>query len=242
MRISLFIPCFVDQLTPQVGLATAKVLKKLGHQVEFNTEQTCCGQPSYNSGQWEIAKEGAIRCLEVFKEADVVVGPSGSCVAMIKKFYPELLRGSKYEEQAKHLSQRTFEFSDFLVTKLKTIDIGATLNKKVTYHDGCHALRELKLKEEPRKLLRAVKGLELIETEEAESCCGFGGLFSVKFPMISTAMVQVKASALARTGADYIVSSDPSCLLQIGGWLSREGKVTRPLHIAELLAMGIDHV
>jgi L-lactate dehydrogenase complex protein LldE len=242
VRVSLFIPCFVDQLTPQVGLAAAKVLKKLGQEVEFNSSQTCCGQPSYNSGQWEIAKEGAIRSLEVFKDAEVVVGPSGSCVAMMKKFYPELLHGTKYEAEAKRLSQRTFEFSDFIVSQLKITDVGATLNKKVTYHDGCHALRELRLKEEPRKLLRAVKGLELIETEESESCCGFGGLFSVKFPMISTAMVQVKAGALARTGADYIVSSDPSCLLQIGGWLSREGKVIRPLHIAELLAMGIEHV
>ena len=242
MRVSLFIPCFVDQLTPQVGLAAVKVLKKLGQEIEFNPIQTCCGQPSYNSGQWEIAKESAIRSLEIFRDSEVVIGPSGSCVAMIKKFYPELLRETKYEQEAKKLAQRTFEFSDFIVTQLKVTDVGAILNKKVTYHDGCHALRELRLKDEPRKLLRAVKGLELIETEEAESCCGFGGLFSVKFPMISTAMVQVKASALAQTGADFIVSSDPSCLLQIGGWLSREGKVIRPLHIAEILAMGIDHV
>jgi L-lactate dehydrogenase complex protein LldE len=180
VRVSLFIPCFVDQLTPQVGLATVKVLKKLGQEVEFNSAQTCCGQPSYNSGQWEIAKESAIRNLEIFEKSEVVVGPSGSCVAMIKKFYPELLKGTKYEAQAKKLSERTFEFSDFLVSKLKVTDVGAQLNKKVTYHDGCHALRELRLKEEPRKLLRAVKGLELIETEESESCCGFGGLFSVK--------------------------------------------------------------
>ena len=123
--------------------------------------------------------------------------------------------------------------------RLGITDVGASLNKKVTYHDGCHALRELRLKEEPRQLLRGVRGLELIETEEAESCCGFGGLFSVKFPMISTAMTQVKGGALARTGADYVVSSDPSCLLQIGGWLTREGKAIRPVHIAEVLAEGL---
>ena len=236
MRVSLFVPCFVDQLAPQVGLAAAKVLKRLGHEVEFRAEQTCCGQPSFNSGQWDVAREGAVRALQVFRGADVVVGPSGSCVAMIKKFSPELLRGTPHLAAAEDLAARTFEFSDFLVNRLGRTDVGAKFAKKVTYHDGCHALRELRLKEEPRKLLRSVQGLELIESEEAESCCGFGGLFSAKFPMISTAMAQVKGGALARTGADYVVSSDPSCLLQIGGWLSREGKPILPLHIAEVLA------
>jgi len=236
VRVSLFVPCFVDQLAPQVGLAAAKVLKRLGHEVDFRAEQTCCGQPSFNSGQWDVAREGALRTIQVFRGADVVVGPSGSCVAMIKKFYPELLQGTPHLAAAEDLAARTFEFSDFLVNRLGVTDVGAKFAKKVTYHDGCHALRELRLKEEPRKLLRAVKGLELIESEEGESCCGFGGLFSAKFPMISTAMVQVKGGALARTGADFVVSSDPSCLLQIGGWLSREGKPILPLHIAEVLA------
>jgi L-lactate dehydrogenase complex protein LldE len=239
VRISLFIPCFVDQLAPQVGLASVKVLKKLGHEIEFRSEQTCCGQPSFNSGQWDVAREGAIRTLKVFRDSEVVVGPSGSCVAMIKKFYPELLKDTPHAAEANELAQRTFEFSEFIVRKLGITDVGASLKKKVTYHDGCHAMRELRLKEEPRELLRAVRGLELIETEESESCCGFGGLFAVKFPMISTAMVQVKGGALARTGADYVVSSDPSCLLQIGGWLTREGKPIRPMHIAEVLAEGL---
>jgi len=236
VRVSLFVPCFVDQMAPQVGLAAAKVLKRLGHDVEFRAEQTCCGQPSFNSGQWDVAREGAVRTIEVFRGAGTVVGPSGSCVAMIKRFYPELLQGTPHQAAAEELAARTFEFADFLVNRLGVTDVGARFAKKVTYHDGCHALRELRLKEEPRKLLRAVRGLELIETEEAESCCGFGGLFSAKFPMISTAMVQVKGGALARTGADYVVSSDPSCLLQIGGWLSREGKPILPLHLAEVLA------
>jgi len=236
VRVSLFVPCFVDQLTPQVGLATVKVLERLGHQVEFRAEQTCCGQPSFNSGQWDVARRGAIRALEVFRGAEVVVGPSGSCVAMIKKFYPELLKDTPHAAAAADLAGRTYEFAEFLVNKLGVTDVGASFAKKVTYHDGCHALRELRLKEEPRRLLRAVKGLELIETEEGDSCCGFGGLFSAKFPMISTAMVQVKGGALARTGADYVVSADPSCLLQVGGWLSREGKPILPLHLAEVLA------
>ena len=155
---------------------------------------------------------------------------------MMRNFYPELFKGQPEEAEANDLAIRTFEFAEFLVKKLGVTDVGAKFSQKVTYHDGCHALRELRLREEPRKLLRAVQGLELIETEESESCCGFGGLFSVKYPMISTAMVQVKGSALVKTGANYVVSSDPSCLLQIGGWLSREGKVVRPLHIAEVLA------
>lgn len=236
MRVSLFVPCFVDQLTPQVGLAAVKVLERLGHAVEFRAEQTCCGQPSFNSGQWEIARRGALRTLEVFRGAEVVVGPSGSCVAMIRKFYPELLKDTPQAAEAAELAARTYEFAEFLVRKLGVTDVGATFARKVTYHDGCHALRELRLKDEPRQLLRAVRGLELIETEEAESCCGFGGLFSAKFPMISTAMAQVKGGALARSGADFVVSSDPSCLLQLGGWLSREGKPILPLHLAEILA------
>jgi L-lactate dehydrogenase complex protein LldE len=235
VRVSLFVPCFVDQLTPRVGLASAKVLKRLGHEVEFRSAQTCCGQPSFNSGQWDVAREAALRAIEVFKGAEVVVGPSGSCVAMIRQFYPELLKDTPHAAVAADLAGRTYEFSEFIVRKLGLEDVGATFARKVTYHDGCHALRELRLKEEPRRLLRAVKGLELIETEEGDTCCGFGGLFSAKFPMISTAMVQVKGGALARTGADFVVSSDPSCLLQIGGWLSREGKPIRPLHIAEVL-------
>lgn len=236
MRISLFVPCFVDQLTPQVGLATAQVLRRLGHTVEFRSEQTCCGQPSFNSGQWDVAREGARHALKVFRGSEVVVGPSGSCVAMMRNFYQQLFKGQPEEAEANDLAQRTFEFAEFLVKKLGVTDVGAKFSHKVTYHDGCHALRELRLKEEPRQLLRAVKGLELIETEEGESCCGFGGLFSAKFPMISTAMVQVKGGALVRTGAEFVVSSDPSCLLQIGGWLSREGKPIRPLHLSQVLA------
>lgn len=236
MRISLFIPCFIDQLAPRVGVATAEVLTRLGHAVEFREAQTCCGQPSFNSGQWDVARPAAIRALEVFRGAEAVVGPSGSCVAMMRVFYPKLLEGTPHEAEARDLGSRTFEFSEFLVTKLGVEDVGARFAKKVTYHDGCHSLRELRLKEEPRRLLKAVKGLELIEAEEGESCCGFGGLFSAKFPMISTAMAQVKGGALLRTGADCVISSDPSCLLQIGGWLSREGKLVRTLHIAEVLA------
>ena len=238
MRVSLFIPCFVDQLTPRVGMASAQVLKRLGHEVEFRDAQTCCGQPSFNSGHWDVARTAALRALDVFKGAEIVVGPSASCVAMMKKFYPEILVGHPRLQEAQDLAARTFEFGEFLVRKLGVTDVGAAFAGKATYHDGCHALRELGLKEEPRQLLRAVKGLTLLESEEAETCCGFGGMFSVKFPMISTAMAQVKCDALVRSGADIIVSSDPSCLLQIGGYLTREGKAIRTLHLSEVLANG----
>jgi L-lactate dehydrogenase complex protein LldE len=245
MRIDLFIPCFVDQMAPQVGMAVARVLERLGHTCEFRTGQTCCGQPSFNAGYWDEARAVAIRALDVFEGAEAVVGPSGSCVAMMRVFYPQLLAGTDHETRALDLAARTFEFGEFLVEKLGVTDVGARFPHKVTYHDGCHGLRELRIKSAPRQLLAAVRGLELVECDEPESCCGFGGLFSVKFPMISTAMAEVKGGALARTGCDYIVSSDPSCQLQLDGWIARNyvppsGPRPRTIHLAEVLATAAD--
>lgn len=236
MNVSLFIPCFVDQLAPRVGLAVATVLERLGHTVEFRPAQTCCGQPAFNSGYWEEARTVARHALDVFAGAGAVVGPSGSCVAMLRVFYPQLFAGMPEETAALDLAGRTFEFSEFLVKKLGVTDVGARFPHRVTYHDGCHGLRELRVRDEPRALLRAVRDLELVECDEAESCCGFGGLFSVKFPMVSTAMAEVKAGSLARTECDYIVSSDPSCQLQLDGWLSKNDKRPRTIHLAEVLA------
>ena len=236
MNVSLFIPCFVDQLAPRVGLAVATVLERLGHTVEFRPAQTCCGQPAFNSGYWDEARTVARHALDVFAGAGAVVGPSGSCVAMLRVFYPQLVAGMPEETAALDLAGRTFEFSEFLVKKLGVTDVGARFPHRVTYHDGCHGLRELRVRDEPRALLRAVRDLELVECDEAESCCGFGGLFSVKFPMVSTAMAEVKAGSLARTECDYIVSSDPSCQLQLDGWLSKNDKRPRTIHLAEVLA------
>ena len=236
MNVSLFIPCFVDQLAPRVGLAVATVLERLGHTVEFRPAQTCCGQPAFNSGYWDEARTVARHALDVFAGAGAVVGPSGSCVAMLRVFYPQLFAGMPEETAALDLAGRTFEFSEFLVKKLGVTDVGARFPHRVTYHDGCHGLRELRGRDEPRALLRAVRDLELVECDEAESCCGFGGLFSVKFPMVSTAMAEVKAGSLARTECDYIVSSDPSCQLQLDGWLSKNDKRPRTIHLAEVLA------
>lgn len=236
MKIALFIPCFVDQMAPQVGLAVATVLERLGHTVEFRSAQTCCGQPAFNAGYQDEARAVAIHALKVFAGTEVVVGPSGSCVAMMRVFYPEILAGTPHETAALDLATRTFEFGEFLVKKLGVTDVGARFPHRVTYHDGCHSLRELRLRDEPRQLLRAVRDLDLVECDEAESCCGFGGLFSVKFPMVSTAMAEVKAGSLARTECDYIVSSDPSCQLQLDGWLSRYQRRPRTIHLAEVLA------
>ncbi len=236
MNVALFVPCFVDQLAPRVGLAVATVLERLGHAVDFPAAQTCCGQPSFNSGYWEEAKAVAIRTLGVFADAEAVVGPSGSCVAMMRVFYPELLADTPHETAALDLAAKTFEFGEFLVKKLGVTDVGARFPHRVTYHDGCHGLRELRVRDEPRQLLRAVRDLELVECDEPESCCGFGGLFSVKFPMVSTAMAEVKGGSLARTECDYIVSSDPSCQLQLDGWLAKTGKRPRTIHLAEILA------
>lgn len=238
MHVSLFIPCFVDQMAPGVGLAVARVLERLGHVCEFRPAQTCCGQPSFNAGYWDEARAVASRAVEVFQGAEAVVGPSGSCVAMMRVFYPQLLAGTPHEAAALDLATRTFEFGEFLVERLGVTDVGARFPHTVTYHDGCHGLRELRIKEAPRTLLRAVRDLELVECDEAESCCGFGGLFSVKYPMISTAMAEVKGSSLVRTACDYIVSSDPTCQLQLDGWLSRQGQKPRTIHLAEVLAGG----
>lgn len=234
MQIGLFIPCLVDQYFPQAGLAVARILKRLGHSVEYPAEQTCCGQPAFNAGLRAEATALAKRFVRIFDRYDAVVAPSGSCVAMVRNFYPELL-GEGQEQARVPLAARTFEFSEFLVDRLNIIDLGVTFNERVTYHDSCHLLRELRVREQPRRLLHAVKGLELVELNDGPACCGFGGVFSVKFPEVSTVMAEDKVAAIERTGARYVVAGDGGCLMHIGGMLTRRGSKVRPLHLAELL-------
>ncbi|MEX2606886.1 MAG: (Fe-S)-binding protein, partial [Kiritimatiellia bacterium] len=219
MKISLFIPCYVDQLTPEIGFAVVEVLERLGHQVDVPPGQTCCGQPAMNNGYEDETRTVARHILNVFADSEAVVIPSGSCGATIKHFYPELFAGRPEEAQAKALAAKTWEFSEFLVDVLKLEDVGARFPHKVTWHDGCHGLRELHIQQQPRTLLAHVRDLELVEMKEAKSCCGFGGTFAIKFPQISTAMTQVKTGSAEETGAEYIVSNDPSCMLQIQGYL-----------------------
>lgn len=213
-----------------------RVLERLGHQVDYREDVVCCGQPAFNSGYWDEARPVAARTLSLLADAEVVVNASGSCGAMLKVFYPELFQGRPEEPAARALATRCYEFSDFLVTRLGVTDVGARFPGKVTFHDGCHGLRELGVKSQPRKLLEKVRELELVEMKEAETCCGFGGTFSAKFPMISTAMGEVKCASALETGADVIVSNDSSCLMQIQGVLDRQGRRIRTLHLAEVLA------
>ena len=236
MTVTLFVPCFVDALFPRAAISMVQILEKLGHKVVCPEELTCCGQPPFNSGYWDEARPVAAKVLATLKDAEAVVIGSGSCGAMIKKFYPELFANRPEEALSKQVAARTWEFSDFLVTKLGVTDLGSAFPHRVTFHDGCHGLRELGIKQPPRVLLHHVKGLELIEMSEAERCCGFGGTFSAKFPMISTAMGEVKCASATETEAEYIVSNDSSCLMHIQGLLSRQGNPIKTIHLAEVLA------
>ena len=234
MTVTLFIPCFIDALYPRAGISMVEILERLGHTVVCPEKIACCGHPPFNSGYWDEARTIAAPVLEQLKNAEAVVIGSGSCGAMVKKFYPELFAKTPQAELAKQVASRTWEFSDFLVTKLGVTDLGAKFPHKVTFHDGCHGLRELGIKTSPRALLGKVNGLQLVEMKD-EICCGFGGTFAAKCPMISTAMGEVKCNNAAETGADYIVSGDSSCLMHIQGLLSRQGKPIKTISLAEVL-------
>jgi len=233
VRVSLFVTCIIDQLFPRVGMAMADVLERAGCDIEFREAQTCCGQPAFNSGYRDEARTVAEHFLKTFEGAEYIVVPSGSCCSMISHHFADLLPGDK---RVHDLEPRVWEFSQFLVDLLKVEDVGAKFDGLVTYHDSCHALRELKIKDGPRRLLGNVRGLRLAEMEPAEECCGFGGTFAVKFPEISGGMVRTKIDAIEKTGADTVVSIDSSCLMQIQGALSRAGSKIRTLHLAEVLA------
>ncbi len=236
MKVTLFIPCFVDLMFPRVGISMVKILEQLGHTIECPEDVACCGQPAFNSGYWPEARSVAANVLDKLKNAEVVVIASGSCGAMLKVFYGELFAGTEHSDAAGILGAKCYEFSDFLVTKLGVTDLGARFPAKVTFHDGCHGLRELGNKKPPRQLLSRVQGLELVEMTDVETCCGFGGAFATKFPMISSAMGEVKCAAALDTGAEYVVSNDSSCLMHLQGLLDRQGKKLKTIHLAEILA------
>jgi len=235
MKVTLFVPCFVDLMFPKVAICMVQILERLGHTVECPEEIACCGQPAYNSGYWDEARAVAVKVLERLGDSEVVVIASGSCGAMMHVFYPELFAGTPHAEAAKALAGKCYEFSDFLVTKLGVTELGARFPAKVTFHDGCHGLRELHAYDQPRRLLARVRDLELVEMKE-KVCCGFGGTFAAKFPMISTAMGEVKRDLAEQTGAEYIVSNDSSCLMHIQGLLDRQGSKLKTIHLAEVLA------
>jgi L-lactate dehydrogenase complex protein LldE len=221
---------------PHIGIATVELLEHLGCTVQYNPKQTCCGQPAFNSGFSAEAAAVARHMLDTFADGDApVVVPSGSCAAMVKVFFSELFEHTENAKRAANLAARTFELSDFLVQKLGVKNVGATFRHKVTFHDGCHGLRELRSHAAPRQLLKAVRGLELIEMAEAQTCCGFGGTFAVKFAQISTAMAEVKCKSAVETGAEFVVSNDPSCLMQIRGYIEKQRLPINTMHLAEVL-------
>jgi L-lactate dehydrogenase complex protein LldE len=238
MRVQLFIPCFIDQLYPQTAFNMVKVLEKATCDVQYNTNQTCCGQPAFNAGFWDDAKEVATKFMKDFEGTDYVVAPSASCVGFVRNYYAQLFENSSLHNNVKDLSKRTYEFTEFLTDVLKIDNYGAVLNAKATYHDSCAALRECKIKEGPRNLLNKVKGLELVEMIETETCCGFGGSFAVKFESISIAMADQKVRHALDSGSEYIISTDLSCLMHLDGYIRKKELPLKTMHIADVMASG----
>src|SRR5436190_264941 len=238
MKVALFVTCLVDQLCPNVGMATVEVLERAGCHVTFDDRQTCCGQPAFNTGYRKQAREFAKRFIEIFEntDAEAIVIPSGSCAAMVKHFHEVFEAEPEWQVRADRIAAKTHELSVFLVNRLGVENVGAISNSKATWHDACHGLRDLGIRDEPRRLMNNVQGLEFIEMQNADVCCGFGGTFSVKYPEISAGILDNKIEMIEKSGADTVVACDASCLMQISGRLSRLGSNIQTKHIAEILA------
>ncbi len=240
-RVGLFVTCLVDVMRPSVGFAAVRLLEAAGCEVIVPSAQTCCGQPAYNGGDRCGARAIALQTIAAFEGYDYVVAPSGSCAAMLKLHYPRLMAGDdEAEQRARAFAERVHELVSFLVDVRGMSTVPGSFQGRVTYHDGCSGLRELKIKQQPRRLLAAMPGLELIEMPGTETCCGFGGLFSVKFPEISNAMVSAKAKSSEATGAELMLSGELGCLLNVAGKLSRQGSRVACRHVAEVLAGEMD--
>ena len=235
-KADLFVTCIIDQLYPQVGVSVVRVLRKLGVDLAFPADQTCCGQPLYNSGYTKRARQLGQRVLKSFADSEYVVVPSGSCAAMMRVFYLDLFQDEPpMLEQARRMAPKVYEFSQVLTDVLGVEDVGSAYPGTATYHPSCHLLREMEVRDQPKRLLRAVKDLRLEDLPQEETCCGFGGTFSVKYPHISEGMLADKIANVTSTGADTLVSCDMSCLLHIEGGLSRQGSDIRVRHLAQVL-------
>jgi len=243
IRASLFVTCIIDRLYPEVGESTVKVLGRLGVDLDFPTAQTCCGQPAFNSGFWSDAKPLARHTIEALQSDRYVVVPSGSCASMIRVFYDELFHDEpQMRNRIASLASRTFELSEFIVDVLGIDDLSSYADteftentRKITYHEGCHLRRELGATTQPRSLLNSLPSVELVEMEQSEVCCGFGGTFSVKYPEISGAMLDDKLNFAAATGVEALTACDSSCLMHVGGGIEKRGIPVEPLHIAQVL-------
>lgn len=236
MKVEVFIPCFIDQLFPETATNMIAFLEEQGCKVIYNSEQTCCGQPAFNSGYWEESKEVAQKFLNDFTADNIIVSPSGSCTGMVKSYYSDLFTNSASHNKCRAVQNQIMEFSDFVVNVLKPNSINSDFKGKVTYHDACGALRECGIKSEPRKLLEMISGVELIEMKDCETCCGFGGTFSVKFESISTAMAEQKVHNAIASGAEWIVSTDASCLLHIQGYIDKHQLPIKTIHLVDVLS------
>ncbi len=232
MEVDLFIPCFIDQLYPQTAENARVLLENLGCEVFYNPEQTCCGQPMFNSGDWDGSRELAEKFLHDFSGKRPIVSPSGSCTGFIRNYYKKLLPGNQTLDD---FTTRVYEISDFILNVLKVETLETRFPHKITFHDSCHALREYRIKEEPRQLLRMVEGLEIVEMQDSEACCGFGGTFSTKFKDISQAMVEQKVQDALSTGAEYIVATESSCLMNIQGYIKKNQLPLKVAHLVDVL-------
>jgi L-lactate dehydrogenase complex protein LldE len=238
MIVDIFIPCFIDQIYPEAAFNMIKVLEKAGCTVNYNPSQTCCGQPAFNAGYWEQCKDVAEKFINDFPNERYIITPSASCAGMIKNYYPEIFHNTVHQNKAKNIQKHIFEFSDFLVNVLHVTDVGAKLDGVATYHDSCSGLREIGIKKEPRTLLANVRGLELKEMEDTETCCGFGGTFSVKYEAIAVGMAEQKIINAEKTSAKILISTDASCLMHIDGYLKKQNKDIKVMHLADVLASG----
>ena len=238
MKVELFVPCFIDQLFPDTAFSTIKLLEKVGCEVIYNPNQTCCGQPAFNAGFWDDAKAVGSKFLEDFTDQHFIVSPSASCTGMVKNYYNDLFTNTAVHNKCRSIQSHIHELSDFLVNIMEQEYFGAELEGKAVYHDSCAALRECKIKAEPRKLLEKVHGLELLELPDSSTCCGFGGTFAVKFDAISTAMAQQKVDQAMALDADYIISTDASCLLHLQGYIDKQNLPIKTVHLADVLAGG----
>ena len=238
MIVDIFIPCFIDQLYPTVGLNMVKVLEKLGCGVNYNPEQTCCGQPAFNAGYWDEARTVGEKFIKEFQNDRYIISPSASCTGYVKNYYPEMFNNSVLHNELKQIKKNLFEFSDFLVNVLKITDVGASLKGVATYHDSCAGLREYGIKQEPRALLSKVRGLEMREMKDTEVCCGFGGTFSAKFEPIAVGMAEQKLKNAQEVKAEYFISTDMSCLLHIDSYIKQQKNNVKVMHIADVLASG----
>lgn len=238
MIVDLFIPCFIDQFYPDVAMNMIKVLERVGCGVNYNHEQTCCGQPAFNAGYWDHCREVGEKFVKEFQNDRYIVSPSASCPGFVKHNYDEMFANSVLHNQFRQVQKNMFEFSDFLVNVLKITDLGARLDGTAVFHDSCSGLREYGIHREPRVLLSKVRGLELREMKDSYVCCGFGGQFSVRHESVAVGMAEQKLKNAEETGADYIISTDMSCLMHLQGLIAKQQKPVKLLHLADVLASG----